>query len=256
MSPIQPAPVFPSAKDEYNRDDEAAFRAQVKAELQRLRAAVDGLPINSVFFSVRDYARPGTTDWKAAFEGADADAVAADGIVLVPPGTYSLSDDVEMLAPIMFAGGLVQPANGKDFETQNTTTALAGEWFDASAGGTVTRPGGSTIPANQENGAVFDGTVILSENTKLRWDGSAAGDTYDHSPSANLRESYAGGNKMFAYNATQMGFFGASPASRQTYTASNVTTDRSYDADAVLIAELADVVGTLIADLRSLGLVA
>lgn len=41
----------------------------------------------------------------------------------------------------------------------------------------------------------------------------------------------------------------------QTYTATNVTTDRSFDADTVAVAELADVVGTLIADLRSRGIV-
>lgn len=39
-----------------------------------------------------------------------------------------------------------------------------------------------------------------------------------------------------------------------TYTASNVTTDRSYDANATTTDELADVLGTLIADLRALGL--
>ena len=41
----------------------------------------------------------------------------------------------------------------------------------------------------------------------------------------------------------------------QTYTASNVTTDRAFNADAIAIAELADVVGTLIADLRTMGMV-
>src|SRR3990167_1348009 len=41
----------------------------------------------------------------------------------------------------------------------------------------------------------------------------------------------------------------------QTYAATNVTTDRAYDADTVAVAELADVVGTLIADLRAWGIV-
>lgn len=40
-------------------------------------------------------------------------------------------------------------------------------------------------------------------------------------------------------------------ATTQTYTPSNVTTDRSYDANATTIDELADVLGTLIADLRA-----
>lgn len=34
------------------------------------------------------------------------------------------------------------------------------------------------------------------------------------------------------------------------YTPTNVVTDRSYDADATSVAELADVLGTLIADLQ------
>ena len=40
------------------------------------------------------------------------------------------------------------------------------------------------------------------------------------------------------------------------YTPSNVSTDRSYDADTVLVAELADVVGTLIADLQTANILA
>jgi hypothetical protein len=45
------------------------------------------------------------------------------------------------------------------------------------------------------------------------------------------------------------------PASQQTYTASNVTTDRSFDANSTTLDEVADVLGTLIADLRTIGLV-
>lgn len=41
----------------------------------------------------------------------------------------------------------------------------------------------------------------------------------------------------------------------QTYTETNVSTDRAFDANTVVIAELADVVGTLIGDLRAKGLV-
>ena len=41
----------------------------------------------------------------------------------------------------------------------------------------------------------------------------------------------------------------------QTYTPTNVTTDRAYDADTVVVAELADVVGTLIADLQKWGII-
>jgi len=40
-----------------------------------------------------------------------------------------------------------------------------------------------------------------------------------------------------------------------TYTPTNVTTDRSYDANATTTAELADVLGSLIADLQTIGLI-
>ena len=43
-----------------------------------------------------------------------------------------------------------------------------------------------------------------------------------------------------------------SAISRGAYTVTNGTTDRVYDADTVLVAELADIVHTLIADLQSL----
>jgi hypothetical protein len=38
------------------------------------------------------------------------------------------------------------------------------------------------------------------------------------------------------------------------YTPTNVTTDRTFDADATSVAELGDVVGTLIGDLQTFGL--
>ena len=41
--------------------------------------------------------------------------------------------------------------------------------------------------------------------------------------------------------------------SASTYTASNVTPDRTFDANATSLDELADVLGTLISDLRTTG---
>lgn len=49
---------------------------------------------------------------------------------------------------------------------------------------------------------------------------------------------------------------GTLPGTAETYTATNVTTDRAYDANATTLDELADVLGTLIADLRARGVVA
>lgn len=44
-------------------------------------------------------------------------------------------------------------------------------------------------------------------------------------------------------------------SSPQTYTITNVSTDRSYDANSTTLDELADALGTLIADLRAAGLI-
>ena len=63
-------------------------------------------------------------------------------------------------------------------------------------------------------------------------------------------------------NRPRTGYFGTSviapsfvPTTRQTYSASNVTTDRTYDANATTLDEVADVLGSLIADLRTIGLI-
>ena len=44
-------------------------------------------------------------------------------------------------------------------------------------------------------------------------------------------------------------------ASSSRYTVTNVTTDRAFDADSTSTAELADVLGTLITDLRQRGVI-
>jgi len=56
-------------------------------------------------------------------------------------------------------------------------------------------------------------------------------------------------------SGSKLAFFGATPIVRTAaYTITNVTPDRTYDADATAVAELADVLGTLIADLQAYGL--
>lgn len=64
------------------------------------------------------------------------------------------------------------------------------------------------------------------------------------------------GTKIGTATTQKIGFFNKTPVVQPSaYTPTNVTTDRSYDANATTIDELADVVGTIIADLQSLGLV-
>lgn len=57
------------------------------------------------------------------------------------------------------------------------------------------------------------------------------------------------------HTGSKVGFYGTAPTVQSAaYTPTNVVVDRSYDADATTTAELADVVGTLIADLQLTGL--
>lgn len=58
------------------------------------------------------------------------------------------------------------------------------------------------------------------------------------------------------HDGTTVGFYGVTPVVRAAaYTPTNVTADRAYNANATTVDELADVLGTLIADLQALGLV-
>lgn len=56
-------------------------------------------------------------------------------------------------------------------------------------------------------------------------------------------------------STSTLGFYGQTPAARPSaYTVTNSSTDRAFDADATSIDEIADVLGTLITDLKALGL--
>lgn len=64
------------------------------------------------------------------------------------------------------------------------------------------------------------------------------------------------GTKIGTATTQKIGFWNATPVIRPSaYTPTNVTTDRSYDANSTTIDEVADVLGTLIADLQSVGLI-
>lgn len=64
------------------------------------------------------------------------------------------------------------------------------------------------------------------------------------------------GTASVAGSGGSLGFYGVTPVARATgYTVTNTTTDRTYNADSVTINELADVVGTLINDLKNVGVI-
>lgn len=73
------------------------------------------------------------------------------------------------------------------------------------------------------------------------------------------KDLWLSGNANIAGNlvhtGSNIGFFGVTVAARASaYTVTNVTTDRAYDANSTTLDEVADVLGTLIADLKTYGL--
>lgn len=74
--------------------------------------------------------------------------------------------------------------------------------------------------------------------------------------SFNIRFGTGTGGMIGTTTSEKIGFWGKTPIVRPAaYTPTNVTTDRSYDANSTTVDELADVLGTLIADLQSTGLI-
>ena len=90
--------------------------------------------------------------------------------------------------------------------------------------------------------AAYKAIVIRDQNA---WIGSSAAAQIDI------------GATNFKVQSANIGFFNHAVAAQPSaYTPSNVSADRSFDANSTTIDELADVLGTLIADLQTMGLVA
>lgn len=71
----------------------------------------------------------------------------------------------------------------------------------------------------------------------------------------NVILSTTTGTKIGTATNQKLGFWNATPVVQPSaYSVTNVTTDRTYDANSTTIDEIADVLGTLIADLQSIGL--
>jgi len=95
----------------------------------------------------------------------------------------------------------------------------------------------------------------------LRLDGTSAQNEVVVNDGANDVDFRVEGDTVTNLIATDassdaIGFYDTTPVAQSPlYTLSNVDSDRTYDADTVGVPELADVVGTLIADLKLLGLI-
>lgn len=138
----------------------------------------------------------------------------------------------------------VMELSGEDYEvTQN---------FNRLALGKAT----SSYPALKRNGVELE--VVKGDDSALttcraaRFDGGAAGST---APAWVPNGSTWDASKIDGSGYTSVQALKFVMSVQQTYTPTNVTTDRSYDANATTLDEVADVLGTLIADLQTAGLI-
>jgi hypothetical protein len=137
--------------------------------------------------------------------------------------------------------------------------------------------GGSNLvaPALRMEGC-YQGIVLRSDGVNggngsiiniISWSASSIGSTSNHGLVLLAGVTNTVYNPGF-YLTTDIDMYGACDATallscirvgdphlRQTYAASNVSTDRTYDASSTSTTELANVLGSLIADLRTLGVV-
>lgn len=195
-----------------------------------------------------------------AAPGLAPSASAADGWVIGPANAkYSVGNfrmfEIDGSGILVSAGGAQGGAGGHRLGTiggqgvlnladgGSGTTRLTGS-------GTLELFGAGRLEVYTPGGGSFamrvDGTLVTFNAGSVNLDVSMRGQTGELIRTDADLGAGAGG----------LGFFGVTPVVRPAaYTASNVVADRSYNADATTIDELADVVGTLIADLRSLGLV-
>jgi hypothetical protein len=148
-------------------------------------------------------------------------------------------------------GGTEAITNQYGLRVGSLTSATAincGAWI-AGASGAAANYGIVLASSDLFGGAIWFGAA---QNSKIGYDGTDLVIT-----AANVRTTAALEiDGALNHDGATAGFFGTAPAAQAAaYTPSNVTADRSYDANSTTIDELADVLGTLIADLQSYGLV-
>ncbi|MCP4204210.1 MAG: hypothetical protein GY769_20025 [bacterium] len=183
----------------------------------------------------------GTGGTSATGQGGDGGLVqmrGGVGAVVLAAGTFGGSGgDANVIGGIGGASAAALAGREGGFAT------LQGGAGGANTGGTGTSgAGGAIIVVGGAAGADNGGTGAAGGDVAIRG-GAGTGAAAD------------GDITIGDFNTNGIGFFGATPVGQSSaYTPTNVTTDRSFDANSTSLNELADVVGTMIADLQATGL--
>lgn len=148
--------------------------------------------------------------------------------------------------------GATSPGNNGAFIIHTYIGPTQIRWANQYAGSSEGFPGTWQVGMEHDARIYYDGSdLIIDPDFLTAGDRVLIGATGDDDMLLNDIEIDGALN----HDGAGVGFFGTAPAVQAAaYTPTNVAADRSYDANATTVNELADVLGTLIADLQSYGL--
>lgn len=138
--------------------------------------------------------------------------------------------------------------------TWGTNIVVVGNSFTNFSGTVIEEPSGFAAGANIIACNDTDGVIVVNAASSTVF--GNRGTDFILGEGENIAVGTSTGTKIGTATNEKIGFWNATPVVRPSaYTPTNVTPDRSYDANATTTDELADVLGTLISDLQSVGLI-
>lgn len=236
----------------------AGLDVRTQSSSQASNAACIGASIDMKGNAV---ARNLTDWWGAVITCSQAAGIASAGTITSAGGVLSTGN--------ILAGGTRMPVtNYYGFKAENsstganpvTTNAYGFYAAEQTRGGTI-KNGFAAISAT----AGYKCYTIGDQNSWLAWESSSSFSLNSTTvlckanldiSAKNIATDTTTGTKIGTGTTQKLGFWNATPIAQNTGWSSitNVTTDRAYDANATSLDEIADVLGTLIAQLVSYGI--
>jgi parallel beta-helix repeat protein len=214
--------------------------------------------------------RDGGTSAKGIHSGTSGRAFNITGNTFHNPGNSgvdSIGSQTNIVGNTMYFEGS-PTAPGISLKDGNYHTVIGNRIVSPWRGIYLSGVTGATVTGNHVTGAISNGIHLNNDEGIVRncivvgnaVSGCSSYGIYEEGSTGvnncvfgNTASGCTLGDFAFATAGTKRGMnLGSNPS---VYTGTNVSSDREFDADTVAVAELADVVGTLIADLRTAGIV-
>lgn len=203
------------------------------------------------------WAEVATAYFKGVRRSISSPTITTQAGVIIEPPTAATSDQIGVYVRQQTAQATATNRIGLKIDAQNSGTnkyaihAITDQSYfgPLNQDDSVKHRFGTGLDAT----AYYDGTNMILDPDEVGTGRVLIGATGDDDMLLNTIEIDGDLN----HDGTNVGFYGVAPTARSAaYTPTNVTTDRAYDANATTVDELADVLGTLIADLQATGIIA